>query len=381
MSSLEFDRQGMSTAPETFLSVVSGEGTDVVLDARSDENLATIIELPNLEVLRRKVNELHESLTEAGSSPAAEVTSPLIRLSTATEKPSNLRTDILSPARRRSWIEQYTTRVETGTLFKHRLATLADIEEIVDVDIRAFQKVYEVYDQDPEQLRQELVKKFSGRLEKTGGKWLTVLINKDKIVGFMNSCPTSKSPEDFRSWEETTNNGTLDGTYDPDGKNVYIVSLSMLPEGSRDSGQNMLFAQQMANFVRGGYERAFFESRLPGLRIWMQDQCIKSGTDIEQLTAEQKQTYAEQYLDLRTIIGGKEVRKDKLNRIYDASGCSIGNVVAGAYKDHPSMDFGVVRIFENPLPKKLQKNLLARYILGGALSLASRSHWLMQKAF
>lgn len=265
--------------------------------------------------------------------------------------------------------------------FTHREATARDIERIVDVDMRAFDSVYKDYDQDQDELKSELIGKFAGRLEKTGGKWLPVLIREGEIVGFMSSCPTNKTPEDFTSWEDTTDQGTLETTYDPNGKNVYVVSLSMIPEGSRDEGQNMLFAQQISSFLKGGYERAFFESRLPGLRVWVQAECRRNGINVNELDAEQKQAYAEQYLNLKTTVNGKEVRKDRLNRIYDATGCTTGKVVADAYKDYPSMDFGVVRIFENPLPKSLQKNVIARNVAGMAVSAISRSPWLMKKVF
>ncbi len=43
------------------------------------------------------------------------------------------------------------------------------------------------------------------------------------------------------------------------------------------------------------------------------------------------------------------------------------------------MNFGVVAVYENPLPEKLQKNRLASAIVGKAIKVASKSFWAMKK--
>jgi len=263
--------------------------------------------------------------------------------------------------------------------YSARGATMADIERLVDVDMQAFEGVYKDYGE-KEQLRQELVKKFTHRLELVGSDWLRVFEKDGEIHGFMNCCPTSKTPEEFESWEKTTDNGTLETTYDPNGKNIYIVSLSMLP-GVGEGARNMLFADQIGRMIEGGYERAFFESRLPGLAAWTQRQCKETGQVFEDLTTEEKAGYAEQYFKATKEVKGKQVPLDRLIRIYSQAGCNFTRVVPDAYEDAPSMNFGAVGIYENPVPKSVRNNWLIRKGLGKTVQALARSHKLMSKAF
>jgi hypothetical protein len=55
------------------------------------------------------------------------------------------------------------------------------------------------------------------------------LVKDGKIVGFLMFTTTSKTPEEFKSREDTTGGGTLETTYDPNSKNIYVVGLSALP--------------------------------------------------------------------------------------------------------------------------------------------------------
>lgn len=272
--------------------------------------------------------------------------------------------------------------------FEPRKATVRDIPELVEVDMRAFSAVYKGYDMTEEELRQDLTDKFMQRLQIVGGDWVTVLEKKGtgQICGFLTSCPTNKTPEEFVSWEQTTDEGTLETTYDPEGKNVYVVSLSMLPEGAKADGQNMLFAHQIGSMIEQGRELAFFESRIPGLRSYMKKQCRLNKMDIDTLSAEQQQQFAEDYTNLRVNVKDKNgteksVRKDRLLRIYEEVGCDFNRVVADAYQDKPSMNFGVVCTLTNPLPEKIRQNSMVKMIAGRALKFISKSQKIMGKAF
>ncbi|MCA9343204.1 hypothetical protein KC950_04305, partial [Candidatus Saccharibacteria bacterium] len=224
---------------------------------------------------------------------------------------------------------------------KTRPATPEDIDELVDVDIEAFSSVYQDYDISLDEWRSGLIQKFHGRLSKVSGEWMRVFEKEGKIAGFITSCPTSKTPEDFVNWEDTTDNGTLDSTFDQDGENVYVVSLSMLAEGSSIKGQNMLFGDQIGKFISEQYKRAFFESRMPGFRRWLMSECRTEGLNFDALSSEEKDSYAEKYFNLTTEIDGKQVPKDRLLRMYDSVGCKLIKVVPDAYQDKPSLNYGV----------------------------------------
>jgi hypothetical protein len=277
-------------------------------------------------------------------------------------------------------IKSRITEIIGGPTYQTREAIREDIDTLVDVDIRAFGSVYKDYDVDPITWRNELRQKFAGRLEKIRD-WTEVFEKDGEILGFMTSCPTSKTPESFISWEQTTDNGTLETTYDPDGENVYVVSLSMLHEGSAIKGQNMLFAKQMGKFIAGQYKQAFFESRLPGLRAWVELQCEDRGTNIDSLSREETNVLAQEYFSLTKTVKGKEVPYDRLLRVYDAVGCKFIKVLPDAYQDKPSMNYGAMCVFDNPLPEALRKSKFVSKVAGGVLGVISRSPWLTKQLF
>jgi hypothetical protein len=269
--------------------------------------------------------------------------------------------------------------------FTLRYATPDDIDAIVDVDIRSFDSVYSNYDQDEQELRDELRQKFQGRLDKVGSKWMPVLERDGEIVGFMTCCPTSKKPGDFTSWEAMTDNGTLEDTYDPNGEYVYVVTLSVLPEGSE--AKDMLFANQIGKLLRDGYKTAYFESRLPGLRDWVVDAKFE-GTEqgVDELSPERKRDFANEYFALTTQYKGKEVRYDRLISLYERVGCKCLQLVEDAYKDKPSLDFGVVcaydgsKLFDgSDIPVKLPENRLTRWAFGVLMQKVSKSQKLTEK--
>jgi hypothetical protein len=284
-----------------------------------------------------------------------------------------------------SWIDDAANRSIKpkpgikATGFRIRPATFGDIDSIVEVDLQSFLSVYCEYEQDAEQLRQELRQKFIGRLQLVGGAWMPVLEVNSRIVGFMTCCPTDKNPDEFESWEETTDSGTLRTTYNPKGRNVYVVTLSVLPEGS--AGKDMLFAHQIGKMLRGGFALGYFESRLPGLRSWvLTNRCGGEVTALSAMTSEQRTACAQEYFQSKVVIHGREVRRDRLIRLYERVGCRLIRVVPGAYRDAPSLDFGVVCVYDGAtlfdgsiLPVRLPQTRLTRWGFGVLMQGMARS--------
>lgn len=270
--------------------------------------------------------------------------------------------------------------------FKVREATADDLAAMVEIDMRSFSKVYENYGGDEEARRADLTEKFRHRFELLGGKWMPVVTQpgsdgQERIVGFMTTCPTSKDPAEFTSWEDTTDNGRLDGLYDPAGKNAYVVTLSMDPGVKGQRGQNLLFMHQIGAFISEGMNTAFFESRMPGLRNWVRSQCHSAGVEFSTLTDDQKAAYAQEYFGLTRDRKGKQVPYDPLLKVYDGVGCNLLKVLPNAYQDEPSMNFGVLCTYENPLPARLRRSGIASKAVGGLVNLASKSSWLSRKMF
>jgi hypothetical protein len=255
-----------------------------------------------------------------------------------------------------------------------------DIERLVDVDLTAFRSVYKDYDTPETELRNSLIDMFTIRLDKVGPDWFRVAEKDGLIVGFLVGCPTAKTPDEFKSWEDTTDNGTLLSTYNPAGPNVYIVSLSMLSSAG-EGARNMLILHCMGKAIERGYDQFFFESRLPGLLSWVRRRCRDEGRDVESLTTEERLDLAESYFRSTRAVKGKQLPLDPLLRIYTQIGCTFLRVFPDAYEDTKSMNFGTVGVWRNPVPRILRKNFVVRKVVGGALCTLSRSHRLMSKAF
>ena len=278
--------------------------------------------------------------------------------------------------------EGFVPRHETVTpkvKYTSRGARAEDIERLVDVDMIAFRHVYKNYDQSPEEMRADLIEKFTARYEKLGPEWIRVFEENGVIKGHMTTCPTSKPPKAFQSWEKTTDNGTLDTTYDPNGKYLYVVSLSMLSDLG-EAARNMLFAHQIGKIMEHGLELAYFESRLPGLYAWVRRETKR---DPRTLSEAEKDVLAERYFHATiTTDDGREVSQDRLKRIYEGVGCEFScGVVANAYNDEQSLNYGAVGVLRNPLPKTLQRVPGAGKVAGKTLQAASHSYRLMGKMF
>ena len=268
-----------------------------------------------------------------------------------------------------------------------RNATIDDIPTLVDVDMRSFATVYSGYNQSEEELRAELTEKFQHRYETVGSRWIKVAEKNGNIVGFMMSCPTDKQPDNFTSWEDATDNGMLTNTYNPKGKNLYIVSLSMLPQGSAELGQNMLYGNLLVDFLKEDFDLAYFESRVPNFRTWVKKQCRINAIDFSELGDEDLDVFAKEYFHLtKTDKEGKIVPYDKLLEIYHNAGCRFVDIYRDAYNDIPSMNYGVLGIFDNPFKKvpmgeTLRSSTAIRSVAAFAVQQAAKSNYLMGKLF
>lgn len=282
-----------------------------------------------------------------------------------------------------------STRPEIGEKpkFGVRNARRRDLAAMVEIDMRSFDSVYKHYGMTEDELRADLRVKFENRFRLLGGKWMPVLTRKDengkdRIVGFMTGCPTKKGPDDFKSWEKTTGDGTLDELYDRNGDHLYVVTLSVDPSIQGEHGQDQLYMRLMSRAIENRIEFAYFESRLPGLRTWVKYKyCKPNGLDFNAISKDEDKMMelALQYSELTKIKDGKEVPYDRLLKVYSADfGAKINRIVANAYKDEPSMNFGALYTLDNPLPPK-RHGWLTSKLAGRALGIASRSTSVTQK--
>ncbi len=260
-----------------------------------------------------------------------------------------------------------------------RPATIDDIPAMVGVDWRAFRRVHADSGLSEAEIRANQTRNFTNRFSKVGSKWIEVLEVDDKVSGFIMACPTSKPPASFTSWEDTTDNGTLETTYDPDGEYLYVVSLATVPQASKVGGQDMLMGRMIAKIVAHN-KQAYFESRMPGFLRWVKNRREADATKVDgELDRSTLDQYAQEYVELKITLQGQEVPADPLLREYEKMGCKFVKVYAEAYQDSRSLNYGVLCTFDSPLPEFAKRNRALRTLAGKVISTAAASPLLVRK--
>lgn len=270
--------------------------------------------------------------------------------------------------------------IKAGNL-RMRAATPDDIEQLVDLDMLSFKEVYRHYPASYDEQRADILQKFTNRFELTGYSWTEVLEGDDgTVVGFVMGCPTTIEPEEFESWEQITDNGTLNSTYNKDGKNLYVVSLTVAPGLMATGAHNMLYMDIMGKCYERGMDKGFFESRLPGLKTWLTRTTKAEGKTIDELSEEEKLAYAEEYLNTKRLTSkGKEVPLDPLIRSFDAIGADFVKVVPDGYQDEESLNFGVITVIGNVFPTWMRDKGPTKLLAGKTLRKIAKNNKLTNK--
>lgn len=228
-----------------------------------------------------------------------------------------------------------------------------DVYDMAALDVRSFRDVYGANLDAGRYLRSV----FQRRLEITGSDWTQLVRDSGgALLGFLMCCPTDKKPEDFTSWEETTNNGTLEGVCNPKGPNVYVVSLTTTPNRfGGETYQGMLYANLIGKFIAENMELAFFESRMPMFRRWARKQTRSKNLKLGSLGDDDLQKLANEYAKLTSEDeDGNIALQDPVLREFARLGCKFLDPVPNAYEDPMSLNFGCVGIFDNPLPRLMR---------------------------
>lgn len=222
----------------------------------------------------------------------------------------------------------------------------------------------ELYSENPK-TDSEVGMLFSERLN-VAGDWMWTAYQNKTPVGFLSAMPTSQAPDDFVSWEESTNNGKLVGKIDRRGKNVYVVNLDVSRSATPDNAQYMLMSQLASKVIKYNSEQVFFESRMPMFRDWVYKDENIGQEKWKKLSDAEKLKVAIDYSILRSEKSGKMRLYDRLLRFYDESGFKLVRVVPNAFNDGESLNFGMVCVAKNPLPKLLRMyplRILISYML------------------
>ena len=267
-----------------------------------------------------------------------------------------------------------TSKTKKKPRIQIRSANANDIDGMLSVEFERYEKLYE---EQPE--KKSVIRSiFEKRFEIASG-WMWVAIVNDRFAGFISGQPTNMRPEDFTSWEEVTDNGTLQRTYNEDGRNVYVVNLDVSRFATKLDVQYMLMAALGAKLIKTGKDMAIFESRMPGFRQWVFEENAELGEKKwHKLSNATQLELATEYAAMRIERNGKLVRKDRLLRFYDEAGFSFIKVLPNAFQDGESLNFGMLCSAKNPLSKKYRWPPM-NAIVGFALAKVGKNEKLLSK--
>lgn len=139
-----------------------------------------------------------------------------------------------------------------------RPAELKDLDQVIALEEEEFGPIGENAAASREIMKQRIIL-LNTNVEK---EWFWVAESHGKVVGDIVMQPTHMSPDECRSWAHATDNGTLKETFDPKGKNIYIVSLVASADAPFGVADMVMHASVARWAMHGG--RYFFASRMPG---------------------------------------------------------------------------------------------------------------------
>ena len=141
-----------------------------------------------------------------------------------------------------------------------RIATPDDLDGIMRVEEEAFGGVG-----DDAMASRETMAHRIALLNSGDQGWFWVAVHEGVIVGTNVVQPTNLTPAACTSWDAATDNGTLKRTFDPEGANLYGVSIAIGEKAPAGTASMMLFHALLARLVTGKVLYMFC-ARIPGFR-------------------------------------------------------------------------------------------------------------------
>jgi hypothetical protein len=128
--------------------------------------------------------------------------------------------------------------------------------------------------------------------------------------------------------------------------------------------EGILLASLLANAAEAGVEYAYFVSRMPHFKQWVEREVKAGKREPFGPKSEDLQTAAEYYFELRDEDGK---RYDPQLKMYESFGYKLERVVAEAFDDDASYNYGVVGKADIPPSNVFKKVKLARKAVALAL--------------
>lgn len=152
-----------------------------------------------------------------------------------------------------------------------------------------------------------------------------------KIKGVTTSQITYYDQHSNYTWDEVTDNGTIEKTHDQYGNALYVVSVGVSSDAQGKKGVGSKLVQTQIELAKSRYLKyLFLGARIPGY-----DAYCKQNGDVS----------VEDYLKIKNEKGDT---LDPEIRFYERQGLHFAKVIPNFEPDTQSRDFGVVMLWENP---------------------------------
>lgn len=256
-----------------------------------------------------------------------------------------------------------------------RDASIEDIGRLAEIDLLMFENAYGSGKPEVESVEEMLTHRLENVMGSNGAM---IVCEVDGVIeGFATYFKTGKLWDDFKTWEDMTNEGTLDEVVDPESRYAYVANMTVTPKGSEQRAMQKIMARMFAEAIREDIIYGFFVSRIPQFTQWLNER----GVDFKETAEEELDSLAHTYIT-ETRVSPKNTEKvepyDYELRTYQRAGFEMGKLVKGGFSDEESLNYGVT--FKVPVPLAGKPKPI-RHIAARALSAVSRSTTLASKLF
>ena len=152
----------------------------------------------------------------------------------------------------------------------------------------------------------------------------------------------STSIPDISSWSETTDDGYIRNSHDPQGNTLYGVNLSVSPQTQSRVAVALLEAVDKLA-IKLDFKQIVLGGRIPRFARYLKHYCQKNGISV--ISDEERDKIADHYIRATTRKGHP---LDPEINFYQKVGTKIIKLLLNYFKDPESLDYGVLLIWLNP---------------------------------
>ncbi|MCK4419977.1 hypothetical protein KAV79_09230 [Candidatus Aerophobetes bacterium] len=146
----------------------------------------------------------------------------------------------------------------------------------------------------------------------------------------------------IRTWDETTDNGYIRNTHNPEGDTIYGVNLSVSPCAQKRVAIALLEAIEKL-IIRYSLKQGLLSGRIPGFAKYFKQYCQKK--NLSSVSNEERDKVAEQYLWTTTSHGRA---LDPEIDFYKKRDFKMIKLLPGYIEDPQSLNYGVLFLWTNP---------------------------------